>query len=197
MRALEKKYGVRYSELFRLSYFDPIRMHVIDPMHNLLLGTAKHMFKTWLTKECISKNDLLKIDKLQHMIKVSADIGRVARNISKAYKNMKADEWKNFTIVYSLFCLKDILKRNEYEHWTLFVNACRIICKRSITAHEINYAHDLLQRFCQEFEDIYGKEFCTPNMHLHLHLKRCMMDFGPVYSFWCFSFERFNGVLGS
>ena len=59
----------------------------------------------------------------------------------------------------------------------------------------INYGHDLIQRFCQEFEDIYGKEFCTPNMHLQLHLKRCIMDFGTVYSFWGFSFERFNGVL--
>ena len=33
-------------------------------------------------------------------------------------------------------------------------------------------------------------------MHLHLHLKECMLDYGPVYSFWCFSFERFNGILG-
>ena len=38
---------------------------------------------------------------------------------------------------------------------------------------------------------------CTPNMHLHLHLKECINDYGPVYSFWCFAFERFNGVLGS
>ena len=25
----------------------------------------------------------------------------------------------------------------------------------------------------------------------------CMKDFGPVYAFWLFSFERLNGVLGS
>ena len=37
------EYGVRHSILLRLPYFDPIRFHVIDPMHNLLLGTAKHM----------------------------------------------------------------------------------------------------------------------------------------------------------
>ena len=34
----EKRFGVRFSELFELPYFDPIEMHVIDPMHNLLLG---------------------------------------------------------------------------------------------------------------------------------------------------------------
>lgn len=35
------------------------------------------------------------------------------------------------------------------------------------------------------------------NMHLHAHLQRCVLDFGPVYSFWLFSFERENGILGS
>lgn len=35
------------------------------------------------------------------------------------------------------------------------------------------------------------------NMHLHAHLQRCIFDFGPVYSFLLFSFERENGILGS
>ena len=47
------------------------------------------------------------------------------------------------------------------------------------------------------FEQIYGKQHCTINIHLHGHLRDCIMDFGPVYSFWLFSFERLNGVLGS
>ena len=34
----ERETGVRYSELFRLPYHDPVRCHVIDPMHNLFLG---------------------------------------------------------------------------------------------------------------------------------------------------------------
>ena len=44
---LQKKYGAQYSELCRLPYFDIIRNHVIDPMHNMYLGTAKHMIKVW------------------------------------------------------------------------------------------------------------------------------------------------------
>ena len=84
-KKLEKDYGVRYSELHRLSYFDPIRMHVVDPMHNLLLGTSKHMFKTWLELGIIKEADLLTISKLQKNIKFSACLARVARDISKAY----------------------------------------------------------------------------------------------------------------
>ena len=44
----ESLHGLRYSELFRLPYFDPVSMHLIDPMHNLMKGIVKHEFKTWI-----------------------------------------------------------------------------------------------------------------------------------------------------
>ena len=31
----------------------------------------------------------------------------------------------------------------------------------------------------------------------HTHIKEWIEDFGPVYLFWCFSFERLNEILGS
>ena len=46
----EVKYGTRYSELMQLDYFDCIRYTIIDPMHNLFLGTAKHIMKNFETK---------------------------------------------------------------------------------------------------------------------------------------------------
>ena len=32
-------------------------------------------------------------------------------------------------------------------------------------------------------------------MHFALHLKECIKGFGSVYGFWCFSFERYNGIM--
>ena len=43
----ERSSGVRYSCLLELPYFNAPRMCVIDPMHNLLLGTAKRMVELW------------------------------------------------------------------------------------------------------------------------------------------------------
>ena len=43
----------------------------------------------------------------------------------------------------------------------------------------------------------YGQENVVINMHLACHLKECIIDYGPVHEFWCFGFERFNGILGS
>ena len=34
-------------------------------------------------------------------------------------------------------------------------------------------------------------------MHLACHLEQCVLDYGPIHAFWCFGFERFNGILGS
>ena len=34
-------------------------------------------------------------------------------------------------------------------------------------------------------------------MHLHGHLVSCVRQYGPLYSFWLFSFERYNGILGN
>jgi len=41
----ELQLGCRYSSLLDLPYFDPPTMLVIDPMHNLFLGLAKHFTK--------------------------------------------------------------------------------------------------------------------------------------------------------
>ena len=41
----ESESGYRYTELLQLPYFDPSRMLTIDPMHNLFLGTGKHILK--------------------------------------------------------------------------------------------------------------------------------------------------------
>ena len=41
LSSLQSKTGVRYCELNRLPYFDPVAAHVVDPMHNLFLGKDK------------------------------------------------------------------------------------------------------------------------------------------------------------
>lgn len=56
-------YGVRYSELLTLPYFDVIQFHVVDPMHSLFLGIAKHMVKVWSDLQIITAEHLTTIQK--------------------------------------------------------------------------------------------------------------------------------------
>ena len=77
------------------------------------------------------------------------------------------------------------------------MKACFLYCRRSISYSELQEGHRNIIDFCKTFSSLYGSNCCTINMHLHGHLRTCIEDFGPVYSFWCFSYERLNGVLGS
>ena len=42
---IERVYGVRYTSLISLPYYDAVRFCMIDPMHNLLLGSARTFVK--------------------------------------------------------------------------------------------------------------------------------------------------------
>ena len=66
-----------------------------------------------------------------------------------------------------------------------------------ISKNNITTADLLLLNFCKKHELLYGKKTCTPNLHLHLHLKDCLLDYGPSHTFWYFAFERVNSILGS
>ncbi|GBC17860.1 hypothetical protein GLOIN_2v1786147 [Rhizophagus irregularis DAOM 181602=DAOM 197198] len=58
-------------------------------------------------------------------------------------------------------------------------------------------AHEHLIEILKLIETNYREVSITPNLHLSLYLNKCCKDYGSLYSFWCFSFERMNGILGS
>lgn len=61
--AIERDHGVRYSVLNELPYFNPPRMCVVDPMHNLFLGTAKHMIEVWKSLKFLVDRDFAEIQR--------------------------------------------------------------------------------------------------------------------------------------
>ena len=97
---------------------------------------------------------------------------------------------------YSVFCLYNILPDEQLECWRHFVLASRVLSKGQITKDDLTIAYTLLHRFCCQYQHIYGGDAVTPNIHMHCHLLECVRDYGPMNSFWLFSFERYNGILG-
>src|SRR5256884_2965516 len=57
-------------------------------------------------------------------------------------------------------------------------------------------AHQKLIEIVKLIENNHGRDKITSNLHLSLHLSKCSFDYGPLYTFWYFSFERINSVLG-
>ena len=145
----------------------------------------------------ISSKDLIIIQRRVNDMKVPRSVGRIPRKIASNFAGFTADQWRSWTTIYSLFALKGCIDDSNYQCWVLFVRACWLLCSRTISQSELEEADEYLQCFLQSFVDLYGREMLVPNLHFHLHLKECIQDFGPTYSFWLFSFERMNGLLGS
>ena len=149
-----------------------------------------------MKQDLISKSHFETIQNFIDSINVPSDVGRIPSKISSGFSGFKADQFRTWIIIYSIPALVDILPAEHLECWRHFVMACRILCKQSLSRHDVNIADILLMSFCKKVEMVYGSSTITPNMHLHSHLKDVILDFGPAQEFWLFSFERYNGILG-
>ena len=190
---------VRWSEMLRLPYYDPIRHLIVDPMHCLFLGIAHWIVKRlWIDSGKINKHDLELMERRAKAIKIPADLGRVPHKIAtgEGFSGFTADQWKSFILIYATPLMWDLLEDSDRKILSHFVRACVLLVSRIMDANALNEAHDRLLKVARLIEENYGKEMITPNIHLSLHIVECCRDYGPLYSFWCYSFERMNGILG-
>lgn len=103
---------------FELPYYDPIRMTVVYPMHNLLLGTARHVLKDiWIKRDIITKSNLKAIQEKMDRMETPLDVGRMPCNIESAFAGFTADQFKNWVNLYSIPCLNGILSSDHLENW--------------------------------------------------------------------------------
>jgi hypothetical protein len=191
---------VRWSELLRLPYFDPIRHLVVDPMHCLFLGIGKWLVKRiWIEEGILTNKALDEIQLMMEKFQVPSDIGRIPRkvNIGEGFSNFTADQWRNFFTIYATIVLWKYLPNIDRQILTNFVKICQILVCRIVRRDSLKEAHERLITIIKLIEQKYGAEKISPNLHLSLHLHECAYDYGPLYVFWCFSFERMNGILGS
>ena len=194
-----KETGVRWSELLRLPYFDPIRFLTVDPMHCLFLGIARWIVKRiWVDEGILTPISLGKIQRKMNEIHVPTDLGRIPGKIDcgEGFTNFTADQWRSFITIYATTTLWEFLPTKDRKILTHFVRVCTILVNRIIETALMNEAHLRLIEIVKLIEQHYGRDKITPNLHLSLHLCECSYDYGPLYAFWCFSFERMNGILG-
>ena len=90
-----KQTGVRWSELLRLLYFNPIRFTIVDLMHCLFLGIAKWIVKTiWVNEGILNQESLIKVQKKMDEFQIPSDLGRIPGKIyaGEGFSNFTADQ---------------------------------------------------------------------------------------------------------
>ena len=194
LQKAESQFGLRYSVLLEIPYFDPIRFTIFDPMHNLFLGTGKKVMEVWLShaSNVLSKKDFKAIEQAIQEFVIPDGVGCLPLNITAHFGGFTADQWRNWITVYSSILLWGIIDDSHWVCCISFAMAIKLLCCRLIKTSNITKATSLLKSFCSRFQDLYGDKECTINMHLHLHLQKSLFDYGPTYAFWLFGFERYN-----
>ena len=77
--------------LHNTSYFDPISMTIIDPMHNLYLGSAKCLIHLWSAKGLNTSNTL--IQSRVDLIQVPHYVGRIPHKIDSSFSGFTTDQF--------------------------------------------------------------------------------------------------------
>jgi hypothetical protein len=138
------------------------------------------------------------VQKKMNEFEVPSDLGRIPRKIDSGdrFSNLTADQWRIFFTIYATVSLWEHLSENDRKILVHFVRICMILVSQIVEVDLMSEAYQRLISIVKLIEENYGRDKITPNLHLLLHLCECSFDYGPLYTFWCFSFERMNGMLG-
>ena len=102
-----------------------------------------------------------------------------------------------FFTVYATVSLWEHLPAVDKKILMHFVRICLILVSRIVESDLVLEAHQRLIKIAKLIEENHSHNKITLNIHLSLHLYDCSIDYGLLYAFWCFAFERMNGILGN
>lgn len=119
---------------------------------------------------------------------VASEFSRKLRSLKYADR-WKATEWRQLLLYTGVVVLKNQLPAYMYEHFLSFHCAITILCSKHVH-HLFGYADQLLKYFVEMFEEVYGRENMTYNVHGLCHLAGDAQKFGSLDEFSAFPFEN-------
>ncbi|KAG1652613.1 hypothetical protein GQR58_026194 [Nymphon striatum] len=189
------------SPLLFLPLFNIVRGFVPDYLHCVLLGVVRMFSGLWFDSRNHEQTwyigrSLSVINHKLCKIKIPSSISRLPRSLSER-KFWKGSEWKSFLLYYSLIVLQGTLPQQYFNHWFLLVFSINLLLQDKINPIDVDLAEKTLMRFVQNVPVLYGREYCTFNVHQLLHITDAVRDWGPLWVFSCFRFESNIGQMTS
>ncbi|CAL1295766.1 unnamed protein product [Larinioides sclopetarius] len=183
-----------------LPYFDIVYGFPIDYMHCCLLGVVRLSANLWTSSANHSEEYYLselkrkKVDERLQSISPPQCISRRPRPLSDMV-HWKANEWRSWLLFYAIPCLDNILPSKYVKHMALLSSAIYNLLQNYISKCDVDTSNLFLHQFVIKFEELYGKKHMNFNVHLLLHLSKCVSVWGPLWLFSAFTFESGNGYL--
>jgi len=132
------------------------------------------------------------VDQRLLSIKPPKFIHRMPRSVLEIC-HWKTSELKTCFFYYALPVLSGIMRADFYENLKCLITAVTLLNSDDITQVMLDNANMLLKKFVREFEQLYGIEYCSLNLHQLLHLPKCVSDLGNLWVYSCFPYEDLNG----
>lgn len=180
--------------------FDLVYGYSIDYMHCVLLGVTKKLLELWFESKYhqepfyIKKKNQRAFDQRLCAIRPLSDIGIRPLSIFNR-SNFKAKTYRLLLLFYIRCCLPGLIDQKYVLHFELLSSAIFVLLREKVTIEDMRKAEEKLIEFVKAFEQLYGKENVTMNLHLLLHIVETVRYSGPLWSQSAFSFESSNGEL--
>lgn len=122
---------------------------------------------------------------------------------------LKANEWRTMATIYLPIALvlswgegtvhtsldSELKLRKVLDHTISLFSATRLACMRYTNPSRILDYHRLMVSYISNLDILHPDAPKRTNPHMSLHIYEFLKLFGPVYSWWCFPFERLIGIL--
>ncbi|KAI0690870.1 hypothetical protein C8T65DRAFT_587606 [Cerioporus squamosus] len=124
-------------------------------------------------------------------------------NIGEAsHGKLKADQWRTLCTIFMVLTLVPLWghasataeQRAVLENFVSLIVAVDAATRRSMTPARADLFDRHMENYVKGLRTLFNHKL-TPNHHLSLHLKDCLLLFGPVHGWWSYPFERLNGLL--
>lgn len=175
---------------------------VPDYMHCVCLGMVRKLFFRLFRRTSrqrirgrIRAEDTISIDEeIEIFAKYTpTEFQRRVRSLSNL-EHFKATEFRQFLLYFSPFIFKKYLAPRYYDNMMLLHFAIYVFSTNRLR-HLLSYAHNCIQLFVEQLENLYGRQSLTYNAHTLLHLHEFVEQNGPLDQFSAFPFENYLGKL--
>ncbi|KAI1788015.1 hypothetical protein LXA43DRAFT_895298 [Ganoderma leucocontextum] len=122
---------------------------------------------------------------------------------SASHGKLKADQWRTVGTIFMVVTLVRLwghptssspLERAALTNFVHLVVPVDAATRHSMSASRAELFDQNMEAYVKGLRALY-KHPLVPNHHMSLHLKPCLALFGPVYGWWSYPFERYNGIL--
>ncbi|QRV81550.1 Transposase family tnp2 [Ceratobasidium sp. AG-Ba] len=133
---------------------------------------------------------------------IPAKFGCRVPNLKEKRHESTAESMLLFATLIGPGLLRNAFNDNAYYHHFIFlvrlINKC---CSHSVTQEDVGFIRRGFARWVENYEALYYKkergrlQACTLPVHALLHIADDIEAMGPVWCYWSFAMERFNGSL--